>query len=747
MKSFGRSAWRSIAQTRVFALPCAIVLASVSAASAQDTGSSAPGRSAAAASASEVREIVIVRGASRRPENIVDAPAAVSLVDPAELEREAPSGQLPRALAGTPGTEVVQADVYDFSFNIRGFNDMVNRRVLALIDGRDPSLPGVGSQEWAALSFPLDDIERLEVIRGAGSALYGPGAYNGVVNVTTRPPENDTAMVRMAAGDLATRRLDARITRELGNDWYLKATGGTSSGRDFTVSRAGSVEYAPGRLPMEAVDPPRDRVRIQYGGLRLDHASGQDGLLSLELGTARVAGTTTMTGLGRQQQTDSSRPWARVSYGTSRWNFLAWYTAQDSDNIVPLGAGTRQFLDTYNLAAELQGNGEFAGGRGRFVGGVSFGRERLDSASPAGAQTILAHRATQNRSGAFGQVDYDLTARLKGVLTARWDDSTGYDSRISPRVALVYAVNDAHSFRASYSKAFLRPSMIQQFLQSPAAAPIDLSALEAALAPALGGVELGFAAVPVLAVGNEALEVEEIATSEIGYRGYFDAGFSLTVSYFHNRLDNFTTDLLPQLGTSLGRINPAFGPYMPPAALSPDQAALVSGTLAVALPPELLATLSNTPDTAPAFVVVSLTNFGKVDTSGLELGLQKLLPHSLTFDLAYNYFDFDVLEAAPENPLAPNTPRHRVVASLTYSGERFTAALRTQWVDRFAWRSGFYVGDVPSYRVTDLSVLCDVNDSWTVGLDVANAFDEVHYEMFGGSLLRRRALLHATRRF
>lgn len=692
-------------------------------------------------------ELVIVRGASRRPERIVDAPAAVSSVDSAEISLQAASDELPRVLAGTPGAEVVQADVYDYSFNTRGYNDMVNRRVLTLIDGRDPSLPGVGTQEWSAISFPLDDIERLEIVRGAGSALYGPGAYNGVIDITTQAPRDNGALVRLTGGNLSTSRLDARLTRDLGGGWFMKATAGDSRGNDFTVPRTSSVEYAPGQLPMDAVDPPEDEVRIRYGGLRFDRLSAEDRRLSFEMGTAEVAGTTTMTGLGRVQQTDSKRPWARFSLGSDSWNLLAYYTAQDSDDIVPLSSGAHLFWDTYNAAIELQGNTDFANGDGRLVGGFSYGRTRLDSASPTGMQTQLAAPQAANRVGVFGQLDYDLTEKLKGVFTARWDDAGNYASRVSPRIAFVYTARPAQTFRASFSKAFLGPSMVQQFLQVPAAAPLDLSPLEDALSPLLDGVSLDFGAIPIAAVGNDQLRVEGVESVELGYQGVWGPRLFVTLDYYQNRLDNFTTNLLPQLGTSLGKLNPAFADYQPPSELTPLASAAVLQALATSLPPELLAIMSNTPDGSPIFVAASLTNFGRVDTKGLEFGLNLTLLDSVSLDLAYAYFDFDVRQEAPENPLAANAPRNHASITLRHSLNRLEQLFRVRWVEKFYWQSGFYAGDVPAYTVADFSLRYDASDRWGIGLDVANLFDRKHFEMFGGSLLRRRALMYATYSF
>src|SRR5919112_4197729 len=128
---------------------------------------------------------LVVSAASRSPERIVEAPAAISVVEPQVLQNTTITGQAPLALQTVPGVDVVQSGVNDFNVNARGFNSSLNRRVLVLQDGRDLSVAFLGAQEWNGMTQPLEDLGRLEVVRGPGSALYGANAFSGVVNLTT----------------------------------------------------------------------------------------------------------------------------------------------------------------------------------------------------------------------------------------------------------------------------------------------------------------------------------------------------------------------------------------------------------------------------------------------------------------------------------------------------------------------------------------------------------------------------------
>jgi iron complex outermembrane receptor protein len=198
---------------------------------------------------------ITVYAASRRTERVVDAPAAVSVVEETEIERESAHGQLPKILEALSGVDSTQSGLYDFNVNTRGFNSFFNRRVLALIDGAELSGVSIDSPQWESISTFTDDLATMEMVRGPGSALYGAGAYNGVLNITSKDPRyNQGGMVRFSLGELSMGRLDLRYAGQLGRGWYISMLGGYLNSKDFSVSRNESVEYE--GLPMEMVPLP-----------------------------------------------------------------------------------------------------------------------------------------------------------------------------------------------------------------------------------------------------------------------------------------------------------------------------------------------------------------------------------------------------------------------------------------------------------------------------------------------------------
>ena len=119
-------------------------------------------------------DTVTVTGVSKHIERIVESPAAVTRIDGADIAREAVDPQLPRRLARVPGIELVQASLFTFSLNTRGFNTNNGRHFPVLIDGRDASTPVVlGNQEWGSIPVPLDQLASVEVVRGPAAAHSG----------------------------------------------------------------------------------------------------------------------------------------------------------------------------------------------------------------------------------------------------------------------------------------------------------------------------------------------------------------------------------------------------------------------------------------------------------------------------------------------------------------------------------------------------------------------------------------------
>jgi iron complex outermembrane receptor protein len=142
-----------------------------------------------------------VTSVSKRPEKLSDAAAAIYVITNEDIRRSGVTS-IPEALRLAPGLEVARQDSHTWAISSRGFNDEFANQLLVLIDGRSVYTPLFAGVYWDVQDLVLEDVDRIEVIRGPGAALWGANAVNGVINITTRPAkETQGVLISGGAGN------------------------------------------------------------------------------------------------------------------------------------------------------------------------------------------------------------------------------------------------------------------------------------------------------------------------------------------------------------------------------------------------------------------------------------------------------------------------------------------------------------------------------------------------------------------
>ena len=148
----------------------------------------------------ELMEIEVTT-ASKKEEKLFDTPAAVYVITAEDIRRSGVR-TIPDALRIVPGVEVAQINSNEWAITIRGFNNAFANKLLVLVDGRSVYTPLFGGVVWSDLNSLLSEIERIEVIRGPGGAIWGANAVNGVINIITRNSRDTVGnFVEGGAGD------------------------------------------------------------------------------------------------------------------------------------------------------------------------------------------------------------------------------------------------------------------------------------------------------------------------------------------------------------------------------------------------------------------------------------------------------------------------------------------------------------------------------------------------------------------
>src|SRR6266436_3082149 len=140
-----------------------------------------------------------VTTASKRPVKVSRTPAAIYVVTQEDIRRSGATS-IPEALRLVPGVEVARIDSVKWSVGIRGFGSRLSRSVLVVIDGRNVYSPFSAGVYWEVQDTLLEDVDRIEIIRGPGATIWGVNAVNGVINIITRSAKDTQGALASAGG-------------------------------------------------------------------------------------------------------------------------------------------------------------------------------------------------------------------------------------------------------------------------------------------------------------------------------------------------------------------------------------------------------------------------------------------------------------------------------------------------------------------------------------------------------------------
>jgi iron complex outermembrane receptor protein len=478
----------------------ACVGAAAAAATAQQRPASPP-------SDGEMQTIVVT--ASRRAQEIALAPAAMTVIDGIDIEQAAADdyGDL---LRNVPGLNVAQTSVRDINLTGRGSTSTLANTQLVLLDGRSVYLDFFGFVMWDLLPIQASEIERIEVVRGPGSAVWGANAMAGVVNVISRRPKDmtgTTVLVGTPYAGVVHAGADGDFGYKVSAGYFEQPAYDRPTG---TIPGSSPPQTYP---TFENQGTEQARVNVQ-----LDWDTADDAYVSLAAGYANTGGIL-HSGIGPFDIENGSN----LSYVKGDWNrgglhVGAAATLLDGDAVNLLTRGADGALlplrfesDAYSL--EL-GNSSALGGRHVLTYGASYRTTKF-------ALGIAPAADDRDEAGAFLEDEIVLAPRLRFVLGARYDDLDPLDHGVvTPRTSLLITPSPVHSFRVSYNEAFRTPSAVNGYL--------DVTILQ----------QLGPYFAPADAAGNPLLDEERLTAYEVGYVGTFENRLLLSAALYRNEVED-----------------------------------------------------------------------------------------------------------------------------------------------------------------------------------------------------------------
>jgi iron complex outermembrane receptor protein len=216
-----------------------------------------PGVNLADLSIEELLAIRVVSG-SKKSQRITETAAAIYVITADDIRRQNAS-TLTELLRQVPGLLVARETTGEWAISIRGFNDKHANKLLVLMDGRTVYSPLYGGVEWDVQDPMLEDIERIEVIRGPGAALWGANAVNGVINIITKSSADTVGgLIALDAGTLEKGSIAARYGGSIGSNVHYRvftkyfdrkslqdAAGNTPFGGWTNLRQGGRVDLSP----------------------------------------------------------------------------------------------------------------------------------------------------------------------------------------------------------------------------------------------------------------------------------------------------------------------------------------------------------------------------------------------------------------------------------------------------------------------------------------------------------------------
>ncbi|MBI3890962.1 MAG: TonB-dependent receptor [Candidatus Wallbacteria bacterium] len=466
---------------------------------------------------------VRITSVSKVPERLSKAPAAVYVIRQEDIRRSG-AGSIPDLLRMVPGLEVARIDANKWAVTARQANSRFANKLLVLMDGRSVYAPLFSGVYWDAQDTVLEDIERIEVIRGPGAALWGANAVSGVINIITKSAHDTKGGLLTAGAGTELKTQDTlRWGGNLGEDadyrvWakYLdrdaSATAAGAEGRDGWQARRGGFRVDWDRSSRDAWTFQGDL----YGG-------GGDTVLIIPTLTPPsapgVLSTFDMTG------TDLQTRWHRKLSDRSDFTLKLYF-----DRTVRRANITTERRDAYDADLQLR---RALNGTHELLAGLEY-RMQTDATLDGPAFNLRPRFRDDPLYSAFLQDKVKLDGeRLILTLGSRVENNSYSGTQWEPDARLAWSPSASEMFWGSVSRATRTPSRAESDVRWNTGA-IRAGALFPGSPPAF-----------LRLTGNPSLGSELLTAYELGYRAFPNERLTLSASVFFD-------DFHDLIGTRLG---------------------------------------------------------------------------------------------------------------------------------------------------------------------------------------------------
>jgi iron complex outermembrane receptor protein len=455
-----------------------------------------------------------VVSASRRVEQLSDTAAAVYVITSEDIAGSSAT-TLPELLATVPGLHVAQINANAWAVSARDFNGRFANKLLVMIDGRTIYTPLFSGVFWEWYDLILEDIERVEVIRGPGASVWGANAVNGIINIITKnAAETRGSYARALVGTnerVATLRHGGNFTEGLDYRVFLKLRGHDSQDVAPDVQGEDDWRTVTTGFRVDSNTVSSDMFRLD-GGLFYGEFGDTVSMPIfapphlLNLGTQSEARGAYISGQWTHAVSPGSSFETRAFYHHSHFEDLR---LTETRNVIDIDAQhTFALTPQYTLV---------------WGGGIRHSWDEIVNSDLIGfADTEEAHTIYN----AFGQITAGLMDyRLLVTAGSKWEHNEYTGAEIQPTLRALWRFNERHKIWSAVSRAVRTPSRAEDGILGTAAV------IPGTIVPPTPPTEISF-------VGNSNLEAENLFAIEAGYRGFVGTELSFDLTAYHHTYED-----------------------------------------------------------------------------------------------------------------------------------------------------------------------------------------------------------------
>src|SRR5882762_5552455 len=471
-----------------------------------------------------------VTSVSKRTQKVADAAAAIFVTTQEDIRRSGAT-TLPEALRLVPGLQVARIDENKWAIGSRGFNGRFDNKLLVLIDGRSVYTPLFSGVYWNVQDVMLEDVDRIEVIRGPGATLWGANAVDGVINIITKQAKlTQGAMVTVEAGTEERTAESARYGGKVGNNIYYRA-----------YTKYSDWEPSLGPTGANA----SDGWHALRGGFRVDSTPSRADSLTLQgdLYRSNFGETLTVPSL--------SAPYSRTFPNAGKYsggNILGHWNHAFSRSSTSLqvyyddtNTADNSLFTDHEAVYDIDFQHDVHLGESQdFVWGLGY-RSIQDTNGSSFTVSLQPNHSRLNQYSGFVQDEVSLfDKRLRVTLGSKFEhnDFTGFE--VEPNVRFVGILSKNQSVWAAISRAVRTPALTEEGLQLN----------EAVVPPAPPSSPFP---VIVSILGSRQFKSEDLLAYEVGYRVQATSTFSTDIATFYNTYTNLRS---AEPGTPFVEANP-----------------------------------------------------------------------------------------------------------------------------------------------------------------------------------------------